>query len=169
VVGRKGIMKTHSRFTLICIILLVCGVVLYLVYPVAIDIYTSLRNYNQRISEQLDYTKITTPLPRSTVDDICSKFDIGSNDARCQPDSIVYGPDFFKDIASYLYDLSKQESALNVVQDKLGTYLVRCGIPDNDGIHSCRYDLRGDGIYPIFIYFNKEGRIYRIIANTSGS
>lgn len=137
--------------------------------PLAIRVYTSLHNYNQRVAEQLDYTKITTPLPRNIVDDICSKFELEANDVRCVPDSVVYGPDFFHDIKVYLNGLPKHETAMDIVQDKLGAYLVRCGKPDNDGIYSCRYDLRGDGIYPIFVYFNKEGHIYRVIANTSGS
>jgi hypothetical protein len=147
-----------------------CGLA-FVVYvaPIAIDIYTSLRNYNQRIASQSDYTKITTSLPRNVVDDICSKFELETDDARCVPDSVVYGPDFFDHIKTYLNNLPDEEATLETVQDKLETYLVLCENPDNKGYYACRYDLRGDGIYPILIFFTKEDHIYRIIANTSGS
>lgn len=142
------------------------GVVVYVI-PIVIDIYTSLQGYSRRVDEFSDYTKFTTPLPRSVVNDICSKFEINRNDARCQPDSVVYGPDFFKDIVSYINGLPKQESALDIVQDKLGTYLVGCERKNNEGSYRCRYDLRGDDSYPIFIYFDRDGRVKRIIAHTN--
>ena len=163
-------MKNNKlRFVGIGISILVCGVVLYLIAPVAIDIYTSLRNYNQRIASQSDYTKITTPLPKNTVSDICSKFELDVNDDRCLPGSVVYGPDFFDDIKAYLNNLPDEKATFDVVHDKLGLYLVFCESPNNEGHYACRYDLRGDGIYPILIFFTKDGYYYRIIANTSGS
>lgn len=161
----KNIKKTF-RFVLT---LLVLGVLGYFICPLTLNIWSALQKYNDRISKQADYTKITTPLPPNVVEDICSKFNIIQNDSRCLPNSVVYGPDFFSDIKSYLSDIDKQQANSLMIQDKLGRYLVMCGDSDNNGNYRCRYDLRGDGIYPIFIYFTKEGNYYRVIANTGGS
>jgi len=162
-------MKNMLRIVLIGVGILTCGVMMYFAIPVIEDVYSSWQNYAERIASQSDYTKITTPLPRSAVDDLCSKFEIDQSDARCLPDSVVYGPDFFEDIKTYFKALPDQEATFEIVREKLGAYLVKCENPSDEGHYRCRYDIRGDGIYPIFIYFTKEGHIYRVIANTGGS
>lgn len=147
----------------------ICGVMFYVLQPIAVDIYTSLRNYNKRIEKQSNYTKITTPLPKNVIDDICFKFEISSSDVRCRRDAIVYGPDFFGDIKEHFENISSKDATFETVQDKLGNYLIACETPDNQGYYACRYDIGGDRKYPILIIFTKEHHIYRIIANTSGS
>jgi hypothetical protein len=145
------------------------GLMLYFVFPVFKDIYLSLQNYNKRLARQSDYTKITTPLPRDVVDDICSKFEINLSDTRCMPDSVVYGPDFFGDIKTYFRGLPQKDATLQTVRNKLGSYLETCNNPDNEGNYRCWYDFRGDGIYSIIIYFTKENYIYRITDNVGDS
>lgn len=162
-------MRYKSKIILIGLVVLICGVILFVIYPNAVDIYASLQNYRKRIADQADYTKITTPLPRDVVDDICSKFEIDQGDGRCLQDSVVYGPDFFPDILAYFKRLPRHEAQLETVHDKLGPYLESCDTPDNEGYYRCWYDLRGDGIYSVVIFFTKEGNIYRVIANSSGS
>jgi len=137
--------------------------------PIAIDVYTSLKAYNARIAESSDYTKITTPLSKDTSADICKQFEIDKADKRCQADAIVYGPDFFDDIKSYFRKVPKKDRTFALVQSRLGSYFEDCDLPDNEGDYRCYYDLRGDGIYSIFVHFNKEGFYWQIFANTSGS
>jgi hypothetical protein len=162
-------MKKQTRTLMIGVTILACSLGVYLFAPIAIDIFTSLRNYQQRLANHPPYTEITTPLPRETVVDICSNFKLSANDPRCLPDSVVYGPDFFDDIKIFFRKLPKQEATLQTATEKLGKYLIVCEDPDNEGDFRCQYDLRGDGIYAIGIYFTKDGYIYQIQASTEGS
>ena len=162
-------MKNKGRIILICVITLICLLVAYFATSVAVRIFTSLKNYDERIARQSDYTKITTPLPNDVVEDICLKFEIKSDDPRCLPGSVAYGPDFFPDIKEMLRHLPREEATYQTVQDKLGNYLLMCEQPDNEGYYACRYDLRGDEIYPILIFFTEANTIYQVFADTSGS
>ena len=137
--------------------------------PIAIDVYSSLKAYNARIAKSSDYTKITTPLSSETLADICKKFELDKGDKRCQVNAVVYGPDFFDDITTYFRKVSKKDATFELVQSKLGSYFEDCDNPDNEGFYRCYYDLRGDGIYSIVVFFNKDNVYYRIIANVSGS
>ena len=162
-------MKNTSKIIKISVAILLCSVILYFIVPLAVHIYTTLQRYNERIASQSDYTKITTPLPRSIVDDICSKFEIDPNDTRCLPGAVSYGPDFFEDIKSYFKGLPRQDQTFATVEEKLGPYLISCEKPDNEGYYSCSYDLRGDGRYRIGVFFTKDNFYYRVIASTGSS
>lgn len=162
-------MRNILKILLVCVGIIALGAILYLIHPIVVEIYASLQNYRRNVASRADYTEVTTPLQRSVVDDICSSFKLNPNDARCTPTSVVYGPDFFSDIVAYFGKLPHEDATLQTVDDKLGPYLDSCDDPDNEGYYRCWYDLRGDGIYPISVYFTKGGFIYRVIANTSGS
>jgi hypothetical protein len=162
-------MKTKTRKIFFGILILMIAALIYLSMPVFIDIYTSLNKYNARMTQQADYTKITTALPKDVVNDLCQKFNINPNDKRCLPDSLAFGPDFFGDIKKYFKDVPQKEATAELVNSKLGKYMVMCDKVNREGSYECDYDLRGDGIYPISIYFTKDGYFYRIIADTSGS
>ena len=125
--------------------------------------------WNLAFSSEYDYRKITTPLPKSTGADLCSKFELSMDDKRCQPEAVVYGPDFFKDILRYFRKIPQKEATFELVESKLGSYRVDCEQPDHEGHYRCLYDIRGDGIYPISVYFSEQDIYYRIIANTAGS
>ena len=71
----RNIRKTF-QFGLSLLVLFAIG---YFICPLLCHIWTTLQNYNDRISRQSDYTKITTPLPRNAIEDICSKFNIDSS------------------------------------------------------------------------------------------
>lgn len=96
----------------------------YFLCPLFFHIWTTLQNYNDRISRQSDYTKITTPLSRGVKEDICSKFNIDKSDSRCLPNSVVYGPDFFSDIKFFLAHVDEQQANVITIREKLGRYLV---------------------------------------------
>lgn len=149
--------------------LLIGSIVAFYLIRFTVYIYTSVQQINARAIEQSDYTKITTPLSADVAHDLCVEFEISPTDRRCESGAVVYGPDFFSDIKTYFFALPKQDATYQTVEDKLGAYRVSCEHPDNEGHYSCRYDIRGDGIYPIGIFFTKDGFYYRIIANTSSS
>lgn len=139
------------------------------IVPAAVEMYNGVEAYNTREAQQAtNYPNITTPLSHETAADICKKFEIDPDDARCHPDAVVYGPDFFADINLYFKEVPKEEATFDLVQSKLGAYLDACERPNDKGYYRCRYDLRGDGIYPIFVLFNDKDVYYQVIADTSG-
>lgn len=158
-----------KRIIYIGVTVLACSVFSYFVIPAVVEAYTLLQRYNARVTERDDYTKHTPPLSPAVAEDICTKFELDPSDERCLPGAVVYGPDFFKDIRAYFRALPDQVVALQIAEEKLGTYLVSCESPDNEGVYRCEYDLQGDGIYSISIYFTKEGYMYRIMTNEGGS
>ncbi len=162
-------MKFRSRYVLVVPAAILIAVFFYYAVHFSTVIYNDVQVYKTRVADSYDYTKRTTPLPQGVIDDICLKFAIGPNDARCQPDAVVYGPDFFADIKKYFNELPKQEDIIPIVDEKLGAYLVDCSGSTKDGIYSCNYDLRGDGRYSVRIYFTKDGLFYQIMAPTGGS
>lgn len=159
--------KILIGFLIIAIIGL--GLAIHYITPVVVRIHANLQEYEKRVEQSNDYTKITTPLPRNIVEDICSKFELKSDDLRCMENATVYAPDFYEDIKKYFDELPGELSTFETVQDKLGGYLIRCSEPDNEGYYQCRFDIRGDGKYPISVHFNKENYYYQIFANTGGS
>jgi hypothetical protein len=162
-------MKSIRKYFFISLVLLIGSIVAFYLIRFTVYIYTSLQQINARAVEQSDYTKITTPLSTDVTHDLCVEFEISLTDRRCQSGAVVYGPDFFPDIKSYLLALPKQDATYQTVEDKLGVYKISCEKPNNEGHYRCKYDLRGDGIYPIAIFFTKEGFYYEIIANTNSS
>jgi len=149
---------------------LFCAVVLYFVVPPVVEIYTGLQKYNaEQIANQTHYKEVTTPLPRSVVEDLCSKFGISPDDPRCLPDSVVYGPDFYTDLKAYFKGLPQEKQTFATVEEILGPYVMYCEEPDKEGDYDCTYDLRGDGKYRIGVFFTKDNYYYRVIATISGS
>jgi hypothetical protein len=158
----------RKAFLPLLLLVTLAGAIVFL-SPITIDIYASLKAYNARVANSYDYTKFTTPMSANAVVDICAKFELSLDDERCQSGATAYAPDFFEDIKSYFDESPRGSVTLQLVQDKLGSYQIGCEAVNNNGNYRCRYDLRGDGRYPIFIYFSEKDVYYRIIANTGGS
>ncbi len=102
-----------------------------------------------------DLAQYTTPLSFETIVDICEQFDL-EDDRRCQPEQVVYAPDFFPDIlASFERGISTRED----LQAKLGQYEYDCDkpiyVPSLDNTYYwCSYDLNGDKVFPIGIRYD---------------
>jgi hypothetical protein len=161
--GKRG--ATILGITLVIFVVILFAYVL----PIVTKVRTDLKAYETRIAHRDNYKLHTTPLSRDVVDDICSKLTIEETNENCRPGAVVYTPDLFDEIKAYFENLPDQDKTYDVVQDKLGAYLDYCGKPYPDGDYRCRYDLRGDHVYPIFFHFDKNGMYYRITANTGGS
>lgn len=160
----------HKAFAVLGVLFLVCIVVVYVyVLPVAKIVRVDLQEYETRIAIRDDYTLHTTPLDKTVVEDICQKLGIQTSSANCQPNAVVYAPDFFDEIKAYFRGLPDQEKTYATVQSKLGNYLIFCGKPDPEGRYTCRYDIRGDNRYPFFFDFNKDDYYYEVIATIGGS
>lgn len=164
-------MRLSKIFTLIIgVALVIFAIMLFrFLLPIATTVNENLKTYNTRIAYRDNYKLHTTPLATSVVEDICLNLDIKESSEHCQSNSVVYAPDLFDEIKTYFQNLPDKNKTYYVVQDKLGAYLDRCEEPYPDGSYVCHYDLRGDSIYPIAFFFDKNGVYYRIIANTGGS
>jgi hypothetical protein len=164
-------MKLSKKGMSVLGITLVVLVVLLLVYglPIVTKVRADLKARETQVAYRNDYKLHTTPLSADVIDDICSKLNIQESSESCQPDAGVYAPDLFDEIKTYFNNLPDHDKTYDIVQEKLGVYLDYCGKPYPNGDYRCRYDIRGDYVYPIFFHFDKNGMYYRIIANIGGS
>jgi hypothetical protein len=161
-------MKFNKKKILIIGLLVFLSLLLYFyIYPAYTMFQTSMDVYATNLAYNSDYKLHTTPLPENVVGDICSNLDIERTSENCRGDVAVYAPEFFDEIKIYFNKLPKEERTFDAVQKKLEVYLVFCEKPGADGHYRCEYDIRGDGVFPVYFYFDKDGRYYRIIANTS--
>lgn len=106
------------------------------------------------------------PLKSEVVQDICLRFDLPSNDSRCQFDAVVYSDDFNNTISDALKTTNSRQLTFDQVEEKLGRYRYECEpkVTQADGTQSfrCYYDLQGDKIFRIGISFFSDGRVWRI-------
>lgn len=149
--------------------MIVTSLVYLYIFPIAKTFYSDLKAYETRIAYRDNYQLHTTPLPKETVDDLCSKLFINDSSEHCKQGAVVYAPDLFDEIKMYFRSLPDKRKTHKTVEEILGTYLTFCESPYPDGSYVCHYDIRGDKIYPIAFFFDKEGFYYRIIANIGGS
>lgn len=120
-----------------------------------------------------DLAQYTTPLDSETIQNICEEFEL-DEEIICQPDHIVYAPDFFPVILDYFRE---GEFTHEDVIAKLGRYEYNCEkpiyVPSLDKrYYSCAYDLNGDKVFPINVFYDiEEDRhvVTRIIATISDS
>ncbi len=141
----------------------------FYLWPTAHEIYSGLKAYETRVAYRDDYKLHTTPLPTTVVDDICLKIKLTTTSENCKSGAVVYAPDFFQEIKAYFTNLPDQTKTYNLVEEKLGVYLVSCETPNPDGSYVCHYDLKGDSVYPIAFFFDRHDMYYRIIASIGGS
>jgi hypothetical protein len=139
------------------------------ILPIIAKINTGLNAYQTQVANRNDYQLHTSPLPKSVTDDLCLKVIVDAPSEYCQPNAVVYAPELFEVIKAYFRNLPTKERTYANVQDRLGAYLDYCEQPNAKGQYRCRYDLRGDDVYPIFFYFDNEGSYYEIIASGGGS
>ena len=152
--------------TILGITLVIFVVVLFAyVLPIVTKVRADLKAYEPHVAFRYDYVLYTTPLPISVVEELCLNLGTKEPGENCQPNNVVHAPDLFDEIEAHFKNLPDREKTYDVVQAKLGAYLDYCEKPDPDGDYRCRYDLRGDDVYPVFFYFDKNGMYYRIIAN----
>jgi hypothetical protein len=112
-----------------------------------------------------DLAKYTTPLSAQTIQDICRRFDL-KDDERCRPGKTVYAPDFFPVI---LAAFERGVSTRDDVKAKLGQYEYGCEMPTyvpslKLTYYVCSYDLNGDRVFPVGIFYQENDVIWRIAA-----
>lgn len=141
----------------------------YYIKPFVQEINSGIQSYETRIAYRDDYKLHTSPLSKNVTKDICVKLKIIDTSDNCRHDIEVYAPELFDEIKTYFYNIPNEDRTLITVQNYLGEYEIDCEKPDPDGYFRCKYDLRGDNMYPFYFLFNKDNFYYEIIANIGGS
>ena len=77
------------------------------------------------IPDKLNWKSKTTPLSPAVISDQCTAFSLPKDDQRCQPDSVVYGPDFFGAVWATFAPKDKPWATYDQVQAKIGKYQYR--------------------------------------------
>jgi hypothetical protein len=121
------------------------------------------------IPDKLNWRAHTSPLSQDVTDDLCLKFKLPSNDPLCQPGSRVYAPDFFNVIRATYQPKNGSWATYDEVQQKLGKYQFLYEPPVTTGngftYFVAHYDLKGDQVFPIVMFFYADGRLWRLIAD----
>ena len=127
---------------------------------------------DQIATERADYKKHTDPLESETVTDLCLRLDIQEGDPRCQPNAVVYGPEFFPEIRAYVKNLPDGLKTQPEVEKLLGPYRDFCSDPVKPMIgattYRCIYLLKSDGTSGISVTYKEDGTIYNTIYFGSG-
>lgn len=121
------------------------------------------------VPEKLNWKEKTTPLDPAVVEYMCKAFSLPDKDQKCQTGSIVYAPDFFGIIRETFIPKDGPWATYEEVQEKIGEYQYAYEPPvtTGDGItyFRARYDLNGDRVYPIIMFFYDDGRLWRLVAD----
>jgi hypothetical protein len=163
-------MRTNQWIVISLGVVLVSLIILFYFFlgPAAYKINSLGKIDKTEVAYRDNYKLHTTPLPNTVVEDLCIKLNLKDTSKYCASGAVVYAPYFFEGIKTYFKNLPKQDKTYDTVQSKLDPYLVMCEPPDFEGYFRCSYDFRGDGVYPVFFYFDKEGFYQEIIANSGG-
>ena len=156
--------KISSRLIKIAVIIVVIGLGLLACRLLIPIVQYGLYEYKD-LSHWRDKT---SPLDQGVIKDICLKFELPTDDTHCQPGAQVYAPDFFGDITRAFQAHNGIYSTYDV-QKKIGNYQFKYEPPVTEGDGTtyfvARYDLQGDRVYPIVMFFYGDGRLFRIVAD----
>ncbi len=151
--------------SLLVVFLLLAGLCIVSFLPLRKEVGIALQANETQVARRHDYKLHTSPLPSDTVVNLCSGLGITASFPKCRDGGDVYAPEFFGPIKTYFANVRSESKTYEFVQDKLGRYQVRCEEPNSDGNYRCFYDLRGDGVYLMAFYFDKNGHYFEIFAD----
>lgn len=146
---------------ILLILMYAVGLILLTGFAMGFDAYRDLTQWRER----------TSPLDPAVVNDICQKFGLPESDDRCKPGAVVYAPDFFNTIGGTFQPENGEWATYDQVEEKLGEYKYEeepiTKVSDGTEYFVAWYDLRGDRVYPIVIFFYSDGSLMRIIATVT--
>jgi hypothetical protein len=158
-------VKRNKRVFLIIGFLLIVLIILSpLIYGLVIEMLT--------LPHRISWRDRTSPLKVEVIQDLCQKFNLSDQDPRCKTGTVVYAPEFFQPIRSDFIHSNGESVTYDYVQEKLGRYQYGCSsmiTEHSTGVEyfSCSYDLQGDRVYPIGIFYYSTGHIWRFFADTA--
>lgn len=115
-----------------------------------------------------DYKRNTTPLSEDVKQDICEKLNISEMDWRCQVGNPVYAAEFSPEVGSFLKSIQGEKTAFEQVQNMLGMYRYTGQVDEYQYPIVYSYDLRGDGVCRMSVWFNADGSIYDAMVKCGG-
>lgn len=156
--------RNKNIFILIGVLLSVLIILSPYIYGVAIEIVS--------LPHQLSWRNRTAPLRAEVIRDLCQKFNLSDKEFRCKTDAVVYAPEFFQTIRRDFIHSNGETVTYDYVQEKLGRYQYECSpmITERTGAEYfiCSYDLQGDHVYPIGIFYYSNGYLWRFFASALG-
>lgn len=156
-------VKRNKIILIIGVSLIVLIILSPFIYGAVIEIFS--------IHHRLSWQERTSPLNFEVIQDLCQKFILSDQDPRCKPDAVVYAPEFFQTIRKDFIHSNGETVNYDYVQEKIGKYKYECSqmVKERTGAEyfSCSYDLQGDHVYPIGIFFYSNGVLWRYFADTS--
>jgi len=109
-----------------------------------------------------------SPISEKVAQDVCQKLEIPANDWRCQNGAVVYAPDFFGEINDWFTPSETNHVTIDNINSVLGEYLYHTEplVKQSDGFeyYVVWYDLNTDHMYPIVVFVEKDGDVFRLIA-----
>jgi hypothetical protein len=163
-INKRGKMTNHKKIVMLALIILGVSMI-----PICFAAGRGALVGLWDIPAKLNWKEKTSSLDSAVAKDLCMAFSLPPEDFRCKPDSIVYAPDFFSVIKETFAPKNDAWATYEEVQEKLGKYQYDYEPPvtTGDGLTYFRawYDLRGDRVYPIVMFFYGDGRLWRLIAD----
>ncbi len=157
-------MRREVRLAVVTVTIVASAMVLVVLALLALDRVVP----QPRVPEP---SEITTPLDPSVVRDVCSSLGLGDDCPQCRPGAVVYAPDFFPAIRRAFRE---GRATWQEVDSRLGAYRYDCEDPVEvrrlrATLIRCKYDLRGDHVYPFAFTFTDSGVLYAITFGGPGS
>jgi len=161
----KKVASTIIKIVGVSLIVILVGVIGYFCFLMGRVILMGIWD----ISDTRNWREKTSPLDPAVISDLCTTFSIPEGDPKCKSDSVVYAPEFFGVIRRTFQPDEDDWATYDEVQEKLGKYQFRYEAPvttaDGFTYFCVWYDLRGDRIFPIVIFFYEDGRLWRLVAD----
>ncbi|MEK6220828.1 MAG: hypothetical protein N2D54_01095, partial [Chloroflexota bacterium] len=104
------------------------------------------------IDDQEIWEFYTLPLNTETQSDLCEKYSLGMDEAPCDPNMIVYAPEFYQVIKE---SIVPDVTTYNKFSEKLAAYEVACN--ETSAYLICVYDLSGDRKSSLIVNFDGDG------------
>lgn len=161
-----NVIKKAAGYIFLAILVIVVGLGAIYLFTGGVMLYDVIK-------DQVTWKDATTPLSQEVITDLCTQLEIDTTDARCVIDnsSMVYGPDFFKDIYKVFTPDDSSWATYDEVEEIIGTYKYKCEptvqLSDGTEYFVCAYDFAGDRVFPIAIFYFSNGNIMKLIANVS--
>ncbi len=158
-------MRKHLHWKSLIIVLAAIAAILMVIACLLAVVTTSAMLFSVFL-EYTTWREHTSPLSDSVIIDLCNKMDIPIDDPICKPGAIVYGPDFYQHIRR---ELLSDATNFDEVERLLGDYKISCESPqklyDGSSYYLCDYDIRGDRVYLISVFFDDNDTVFRIISD----
>jgi len=121
-------------------------------------VFSYENNYRER------WTSRTSPLPDSTIEDLCDRLELDENDRLCKLEKDIYAADFYSIIEEKIQPKDQEWLDIEQVNELLGEYLEdECfATPVNEKYIECDYDIRGDKVFYITARFTPDGELDKL-------